>query len=333
MTALPTTLDTALHVSSTSLMAYKLCLDLERNAKTDRDTVYARVLGCLMLLAPISREVTAAVNLCQAQGRADWDLLSDLGRAFVYFLIAPFRKPEDITPSLSPGWDSDTESGYDETAVKARREVKKQAYIRDGFRCVLSGYYDWDTPEHPSINREELSRNDLARNHPAHKSILAILQNFGYSAGNPQGFPYHYNSLQNVITICRTAQICLNRLLLWLEPPQDSHDLNTCVVHGEGGIFGIYKPGTIFTFTTPDPVKLPTPSSQLIGLHAFVSKLANLSGARELVDNLQLEMEGLGELVRLRNPTWDVGGNGAQGEQGPVSAELLSFALSARLTR
>jgi hypothetical protein len=51
-------------------------------------------------------------------------------------------------------------------------------------------------------------------------------------------------------------------------------------------------------FTTPDPVKLPLPSPDLLALHATCAQVAHLSGAREYLDRIIEEMEELGVLAQ-----------------------------------
>ena len=49
--------------------------------------------------------------------------------------------------------------------------------------------------------------------------------------------------------------------------------------------------------TTPDPVKLPLPSPDLLGLHAACAQVAHLSGAGEYVDRIIEDKEGMNELA------------------------------------
>ncbi|KAF5356613.1 hypothetical protein D9758_008244 [Tetrapyrgos nigripes] len=349
MTALRSAHECSLDARSESFTAYTLCLDLERNAKTKEDTVYARVLGYLILLAPsptILSEVTTVIKSC----RDDNSTLFDLGQAFVYYMIAPFRKSQTShLPSSISGWDSDSnlDSELDIQAARAHLELKRQASIRDGLRCVLSGSFDYDAQDNPSISEEDLNRvgatvtycvyivpdskyllNELARSHSAHASISAIFQAFGYNRKR-NSFPHSYHSLQNMMMMNSNARYYFDSLYVWLEQCEtesDTYILKT--FRPKGRLCGVYEDGTTVTFTTPDPNKLPTPSSQLIALHAFIAKLAYMSGATRLVEELELEVEGLGALVH------GIGdGNGGDGDNYSFSAQALSYALSKKLGR
>jgi hypothetical protein len=50
-------------------------------------------------------------------------------------------------------------------------------------------------------------------------------------------------------------------------------------------------------FTTPDPVKLPLPSPDLLALHAACAQVAHLSGAGEYVDRILEDMEQIDVLA------------------------------------
>lgn len=52
------------------------------------------------------------------------------------------------------------------------------------------------------------------------------------------------------------------------------------------------------TFTTPDPINLHLPSSELLALHAACAQAAHLSGAGEYVDQVLKDMEEIGVLAR-----------------------------------
>ena len=50
-------------------------------------------------------------------------------------------------------------------------------------------------------------------------------------------------------------------------------------------------------FTTPDPVKLPLPSPDLLALHAACAQVAHLSGAGEYLDRILEDMEQMDVLA------------------------------------
>jgi hypothetical protein len=50
-------------------------------------------------------------------------------------------------------------------------------------------------------------------------------------------------------------------------------------------------------FTTPDPVKLPLPSPDLLAFHAACVQVAHLSGACEYIDCFLKDMEEIGVMA------------------------------------
>jgi hypothetical protein len=65
------------------------------------------------------------------------------------------------------------------------------------------------------------------------------------------------------------------------------------------------------TFTTPDPVKYPVPNPEYLAIHAACAKIAHLSGAAELIETFDQDMDD-GQML---NP------NG-------TSVDLLEYAIS-----
>ncbi|SRR5216683_2835063 len=71
-----------------ALRAYRVCLDFERDAKTDNDAIRARVLGYLILHAPsihAHHEVIKVIHSCAQK----YDTLSELGQNFIDYFIRP----------------------------------------------------------------------------------------------------------------------------------------------------------------------------------------------------------------------------------------------------
>jgi hypothetical protein len=93
MTALPPASSKQVgNLEPNALSAYNVCLDFEcaAAAKTDIDTIRARVLGYLILHAPsihARHEVVKVIHSC-AQ---NYDALSELGDSFIDYFIRPCK--------------------------------------------------------------------------------------------------------------------------------------------------------------------------------------------------------------------------------------------------
>jgi len=187
--------------------------------------------------------------------------------------------------------------------------------MRDGFRCVVSGIYDVRVLSVPyiTVTKEEIlaaagcvggvvhtacahivpdsTYFNVTVNSPDKRaSVLAVLKRFGYNVDELNGEKVH--SLFNVMmTMEYNAQDRFDRLEIWLEKTTTPHCYNvrtTCDM--------VSYPKQVM-FTTPDPVKLPLPSPDLLGLHAACAQVAHLSGEGEYVDQILEEMEQINVLA------------------------------------
>ncbi|EPQ61155.1 hypothetical protein GLOTRDRAFT_109333 [Gloeophyllum trabeum ATCC 11539] len=272
-----------------AVSAYNVCLRFEESVSTKQDTeriISARILGYL-LLHPSSHgslsEIVKEIHSCSE----DYDALHNLGQAFLDYFIRAFRKYKGRTPFTS---DHPSRPSFDQQrlllkasikeAPKSHSTAKAQALLRDGYRCTVTGAYDFlaqdmlndeladpqvwlvDTecahivPESTYLNvntddsQQASSRKDYAA------SVLTVLSRFGYDVDKLNGPKVH--SLYNVMTLQHDVHNRFDRLQLWLEET----DMANC-----------YR------------------VTVLLALHAACAKVANLSGAAEYLDKLDLELE------------------------------------------
>ena len=78
------------------LGAYNIILDFERNAKTNKDVLHARILGYLILHAPSIHARHEMVRVIHSCGQ-NHDTLSELGESFFYLYIRPCKLSTGIT--------------------------------------------------------------------------------------------------------------------------------------------------------------------------------------------------------------------------------------------
>jgi hypothetical protein len=72
------------------------------------------------------------------------------------------------------------------------------------------------------------------------------------------------------------------------------------------------------TFTSSDPITLPTPSSELLALHAACAKVSHFSGAGEEIDELDRDLDDLRVLA-------------ADGSSSSVLAHALSNRIASSI--
>ncbi|KAK1225519.1 hypothetical protein PQX77_011538 [Marasmius sp. AFHP31] len=293
--------------------AYQVCLDLESQAKTNQQYIHARVLGYFIIHAPSVQalsEVQKQIHSCEN----DYDNLFTLGESFVKYFIRPFKKTKGRTPAPSsrpsrPSFDKDKEKWTAEIkeAPKDHREAKRQALIRDGFQCVVTGLYDDSAFGNPRIDQEALRDVTVSVNTKcAHivsestyfnisytsakkdysASVLAALKRFGYDVNNLNGAKVH--SLYNVMTMEQNVHDWFDNLNLWFEKIPN---VNRYRVKTASGRIPNPNARTEITFTTTS--ELPLPSPDLLALHAACAKVAHLSGAAAYIDELDRDTDDL----------------------------------------
>jgi len=296
---------------------YDICRGFEQRAIVKDDdscgAMHARILGYLIIYSPsvsAHNELINAIHSCN-----DDDVsLSALGSMFLDYYICPFKRRTPTDSSRSSICETEEEMQEEmmpvteiKEAPKNHFEAKRQALMRDGYRCLATGIYDVQAALDPINIDEEIIMAAGGDTHTecAHilpdslyfdvsanakrdysASMLAVLQQFGCNVGTLNGQNTHL--LFNVMTMHKLIHDRYNRLELWFEATA----IENC--------YKIQKPRRFLlprneqvTFTTPDPVNLPLPSPRLLALHAACAQVANLSGASEYLDRVFQEMEDL----------------------------------------
>lgn len=99
--------------------------------------------------------------------------------------------------------------------------------------------------------------------------------------------------------------------------PQEGNRFKLCAVPDFETVVldRVYSPDGIVEFTSPDETVYPLPSRRCIALHAVACKVANLSGAAGLFDELDdqddaCQLDGAGtDAVILEDKLWHLVGN------------------------
>ncbi|KAF8349100.1 hypothetical protein F5887DRAFT_879149 [Amanita rubescens] len=298
---LPPEKDAKLDHLPNALSAYRICRTLESNATSDQDCIYARILGYLILHAPTPLALAEVIRVIHSCGQ-DENNLSNLGKCFFNWYIRPFRKFKGRTPVPS---DHPSRPSFDKTkldikalikeAPETHTEAKKQALIRDGYKCVVTGKYDMEAYKGSLVDRRVIH----AAGNPVHTelahilpdstyfdvsdtrtsspkeyaaSVLAVLSRFGYDVEKINGPKVHslfkWKKTRMIISIAWSCGLKAQ----WEVPDE-------------------------VTFTSPDPSILPYPSPQLLALHAACAKVAHLSGAGECIDEFDRDTDDLDVLA------------------------------------
>ncbi|KAG7085726.1 hypothetical protein E1B28_003269 [Marasmius oreades] len=287
-------------LNADSLSAYNTCLRLEDEARRTALT-----------------EIVEEIHSC----RGEKDTLLELGKFYVDYYIQSFKNRRKKTPDSSE-YASRSSFDNDEDALLAvlkqapqdNRMAKKQALIRDSYRCVVTGKYHAEIPASFNIDEENRNRvgsvfTECARIVPEathfeisdevsqvnkrdySASLLAVLHRFGYNVDDLYDSKIH--SLYNVMTLEHNVHVAFDRLDLWFE----ATDIENC--YNIMTLFGLKPLPEKITFTRPailspgSHTESPFPSPELLNLHASCAKVAHLSGVAEYLDELDDNLDEL----------------------------------------
>ncbi|KAF9485217.1 hypothetical protein BDN70DRAFT_927752 [Pholiota conissans] len=320
---------------SATCSAYSKILELGAFVLTDskpKNLVYARLLGCLIFYAP-SSDARLAIAL-EVLSCKDNEALLLSGKIYCdYYIYACKRIPVHIaldrpgqlltvkkrkcrTPSFTSWLSCDgfiARAGVEMPVEEPRthREAKRNALIRDGYLCVVSGYYDSfcvdNNVELQKIVDAELQAvtetncthifsesTHVARANHKFSSVWTIMDQFGYPniRSNLKGTRIH--RLQNVLTLSVEMRAKFNSLKLWFEAIDKPNTYIVAAPH-KRYLFPYFE--RIVTFTTPDENRLPLPSPEYLEIHASCAKAAHFSGAGAYIDNIIDEAEDTATLA------------------------------------
>ncbi|KAJ7574451.1 hypothetical protein C8J56DRAFT_979669 [Mycena floridula] len=251
--------------------AYNLCYQEQQRLtrlglKGDSDALMRiRVVGWMFHFATEDRmlvELSRSVISCSGDGQK----YNDLGQFFIDFWI----RTCDSHPSRTS-----FETVVDQVAKQLQpypqnhSTAKKNALIRDGFRCSLSHRYDLST-----YTKE-------------HGDSEASRPRFDYGKGSG------YISSRISLRSADSYHEMVDTLALWFDPVDDNENTHKYKVGANIDIVYREVP-TIVTFTNSTPsgqAPLPMPSKRYLRLHAACAKVANMSAAARYLDNFDKEQE------------------------------------------
>ncbi|KAJ6556459.1 hypothetical protein B0H19DRAFT_1152648 [Mycena capillaripes] len=259
------------------------------------------------------------------EAAAQHEKLQTLGLYYRNHLIRVFRSNGGPIPKQSehpsrPSLDVVrdriiTENKTPTTAGSAR----KNALLRDGYRCMLTGQYDLDSADlHPELNdRAAANGVNMAVTQCAHifsetaqdgeqktdyaASAMAILRVFGLDGKAESLVGGNVHKHFNILTMRSDLHYLFDHLEFWLEEVIGEENTYN-VVSNKNKVFkmGLPLPARVTFRVDPDMVvactasntDLPAlPSPSLLAIRAACSRVAHMSGAAEQIDQILRDLE------------------------------------------
>ncbi|KAF8345054.1 hypothetical protein F5887DRAFT_1197645 [Amanita rubescens] len=341
MTTLPS-LDTC-GLQGTGLSIWRFLLQAEitahatprTNARYNDPLVGIRLLGFFLKdfwdhahdwylgSTPYSRMVLEIAScLDKGDDKAIYDTLVQLGLRYRNYLLRVFRSNTRGRPTPSrhesrPSFEVVKGRVLEELdkAPQTKSNVRKQALLRDGYKCAISGVYDRQS----CLDIEEVNAARMALDNPkfigtevAHifsesaqdgdknyaAAVFEILELFGLGKKAEALYGGKVNGLHNVIIMATDLHDAFESFDLWLEPVRGQENTyNVCGKQLSGYLVPI--PSYVTFKVEPSAAaaaeamnkRLMLPDQDLIAIRAACARVANLSGAAEQANQIIRDME------------------------------------------
>ncbi|KAG9308858.1 hypothetical protein JVU11DRAFT_11488 [Chiua virens] len=204
---------------------------------------------------------------------------------------------------------------------------RKRVLARDGYRCVVTGIYDESSLAkfnsvaevlmatlevahifnesttqgiNPAVDRD--SGDDRKYNKTYHAaSAMAILRTFGFSKfASKFEVPGGVHEVWNLLTLGHDVHSLFDHLKMWFEYTDKPHRYKVCTSHGKydkyiqhlfAGHDRQVDGAPMFVEFDSDYMQAPPPDPFLLTLHATCARVAHMSGAAEVFDRVDRDME------------------------------------------
>ncbi|KAF9643997.1 hypothetical protein BDM02DRAFT_3122647 [Thelephora ganbajun] len=341
--------ESGLHKLPNAVSMYERILQGEARAIQDEaneNIMLARVVGHLVLELYARRgilgnrpcETIIDEVMRSPTGYGDGDnVVFEVGRQYRDHLIRGFRTSTELyrypSPSLHPSRPSydkleDMTRDLTKPSGKDYRTTRKKALARDGFRCMITGYFDRRSLKYSAeLQRMKETLNGISLNietsHILNESttqgvgtgeessvvnkthfapgVMAILRQFGLehlSLALEAVDGVH--QIWNLLSLELNLHSDLGRFNLWFESTGEPNCYKVCVsdMTIEQHIRRISTRPETSGSGAPLAVEFrsdlqgaPPPDPQLLALHATCARVAHMSGATEFFDRLEWEAE------------------------------------------
>jgi len=309
----------------------------EKGPKYKNELIGVRLLGFFLLdfykhsnvveigLIPYKRillEIKSCFKSVTANDEANFKAVFDLGLCYRNHLFRVFRSNSGPVPKPS---SHASRASFDQMmnemiekmqkARKTKSDVKAAALFRDGYQCMITGAYDYNSCERcrTIIPTGDITGVHITPTECAHLfsesaqdgdkpseyagTAFTMLKMFGLDHMVEKLIGTQANTLSNVLTLSGALHDAFDKFRIWLEPvPGKGNTYIVAMAEKDRDLLQLLspRPRNSVTFKiNPDcvalckekGVELPElPSRDLIGLRAACARVAHMSGAAEYIE-------------------------------------------------
>ncbi|EFI27089.1 hypothetical protein CC1G_15218 [Coprinopsis cinerea okayama7 len=268
---LPPSLPERLRGHSNLQIAYDMVRRLERSLdnrrpQSNRETVFCRILGYLLIHAPTdTARAAVALEIRSANAEGDLDAkLLQIGECYYQFLVKLCEDEEIFRPLF---W-----------SAKGRTGTPSNHSSRPLFDLGVDMVGD---------TLAESPRDYATAKKYGSTTVWTVLERFGYGELLDQLNGPGIHRLDNVMALSLEVHEPFESLVFWLVPSTAHPDWqpNTYDIQSLYPPELLRLPKTV-RFESSDPERLPLPNPRCLEIHAACAKVAHLSGAAEYLENV-----------------------------------------------
>ncbi|EDR00730.1 uncharacterized protein LACBIDRAFT_313190 [Laccaria bicolor S238N-H82] len=284
---------------------------------------YKNLIEHITLALSISGYAVGSKEDCQARIKK----LQDMGLYYRNHLFRVFRSNRGSIPSCSDESDPPSRPSLDVVRDRILSDTRTpttegsahaNALMRDGYRCMLTGEYDYISLEdHPELEEHAPADHETCFAECAHifsetaqegepkavyaASALAILEVFGLNSKVENLVGRNVHEYFNILTMRYDLHKLFDRLDIWLEEvigEENTYEIvavkdrlfKKMIGHIERVTFRV-DPDVVAACRAKniDPPSLPSPS--LLAIRAVCSRVAHISGAADHFDQILRDLE------------------------------------------
>ncbi|KAH6916041.1 hypothetical protein BKA70DRAFT_1254582 [Coprinopsis sp. MPI-PUGE-AT-0042] len=295
--------------------AYEACLTLQEVSRTKEEIMHSRVLGYLLIHAPVEEgrgHVANEILMCGGNQR----FLYDVAMLYVAHLLQLFRKHQSKPPTPashpsipSSSIESPLLAGILTAPPSDHRGAKKAAIYRDGHQCLYSGSFDriyskpfedlgQDLPERPlppastyaahifppSLNTV-INTEEGAQKTEWSGSVVSQVHYYASIDIRAELNGPQMHRLGNVLTLAVNFHGLFDNLEVWFEKDKWKDGDHHYIIQARHPSRMKYLQRRVtFSNAYHGVAEVELPNSRYLELHAAVCRIAHLSGAAEYLD-------------------------------------------------
>jgi hypothetical protein len=239
-----------------------------------------------------------------------------LARSIISGLLRPMKvaggKTGNITPSPRHGLDEAIEelaARTDEPMKRQQAKIRQEAMLREGNRCIISGFYDLKLRrQYPGEDCEDLDAAHIVpfclasfENDNDKLQKIAVWENiFRYFPSVSTRLNFYYediNSLRNVMMLSVSLHRSFGNFHLALEQTDTPNQYRVKTFPGFAPVYRGFLPQNRMVTMRAQDGRIPLPSPTLLQVHCAIAHILHATGEGEKTEKILDDSDAIGGLA------------------------------------